>query len=164
MEITKITAKAWEIRKEVAKEIGCNVSEVLWSECLKLASECDASKLATLTGSEKQIKWATDIRGELLNGYNHVKSGLYFEIEQLAEKISYNSEIVRTGVSPRGRVIKNTQRYSEGLAIAERKLKNALQLLKSVKTETSAVWFIDNRNWEILFTKTIHENKYPIGM
>ena len=29
--------KAWEIRKEAAKRWSCKVSEIVWSECLKMA-------------------------------------------------------------------------------------------------------------------------------
>lgn len=33
-----IIAKAWEIRKSVASELGCKINDVVWGECLKMAS------------------------------------------------------------------------------------------------------------------------------
>jgi len=49
MNIAKITAKAWEIRKNIAKELSCKPSEVLWSVCLEMADESNGVDVAEVT-------------------------------------------------------------------------------------------------------------------
>lgn len=53
--------RAHQIRKEAAKKFNCKTSEIIFSLCLKIAwAEIKENK--TMNGTEKQIKWAEDIK------------------------------------------------------------------------------------------------------
>lgn len=52
--------RAHEIRKIAARKFNCKVSEIVFSVCLEMAWE--GEKL--MKGTEKQIKWAMDIKAQ----------------------------------------------------------------------------------------------------
>lgn len=67
-DLTAIMSRAWEIRKTAAAEIGCKVSEVVFSLCLKQAwaeaegvnAEANAAAVVAewaATSPEKQVEW-----------------------------------------------------------------------------------------------------------
>lgn len=67
-DLTAIMSRAWEIRKSAAEEIGCKVSEVVFSLCLKQAwaeaegvnAEINAAAVVNewaATPAEKQVEW-----------------------------------------------------------------------------------------------------------
>lgn len=70
---SKMIKKAWAIRKEAAAKFGCKCSEISWSICLKMAKE-----EKVMTGSAKQISWATDIKKEALEGIEAGNLGFGF--------------------------------------------------------------------------------------
>ena len=59
---SKIMKRAWEIKKAAAIEIGCKVSDVCFSICLKLAWKENRG----MQGTEKQVAWANDIKAKFL--------------------------------------------------------------------------------------------------
>ena len=67
-DLTAIMSRAWEIRKSAAEEIGCKVSEVVFSLCLKQAwaeaegvnAEINAAAVVNewaVTPADKQVEW-----------------------------------------------------------------------------------------------------------
>ena len=48
--------KAWSIRKEVAKELNCKVTDFVWGICLEMASESTTGKVTIVTDSFGEIE------------------------------------------------------------------------------------------------------------
>ena len=72
----KVMVRAWEIAREGAKKFGGKAIEYI-AEALKLAwKEVKAMKeKIQMKGSEKQIKWAEDIRKDLIKIVENSKKG-----------------------------------------------------------------------------------------
>lgn len=56
---SELNKKAWQIRKAAAANFDCQVMEVVWGLCLEMAK---AGKETEMKGSEKQIKWAENLK------------------------------------------------------------------------------------------------------
>lgn len=78
---SKQIKKAWKIRKEAAVKFGCGVMEISWKECLKMASESNQ-----ITGTEKQIKYASDLLNSVRSEIETIISEKKSEIENLKNK------------------------------------------------------------------------------
>ncbi len=92
MKFTKeIIAKAWEIRKTVAKEIGCRVNDVLWGGCLEMASE-----VKVMNGTPKQVSWATDIKSDNNKKLNFVICFVNNSDEIVDESKSLILDLIKT--------------------------------------------------------------------
>ena len=63
-----VMTRAWEIAREAVKNFGGKVKE-FFSQSLKMAWEeiKGEVKMVELKGSEKQVKWATDIRAKMIS-------------------------------------------------------------------------------------------------
>lgn len=82
-----VMMKAWEIAREGAKKFGGKAIEYI-AEALRMAwaiVKKDAMELIELVGTEKQVKWAEDIRRIYIENIEEVKR-LADEIEKLPAK------------------------------------------------------------------------------
>ena len=87
---SEVLKRAWrKIRGEKAKR-----ENLTFSDCLKEAWDYFKSfshsdvKFAELEGSEKQIKWANDIRQEMLNGIEEFNRTFVRSLEDAGIKVS----------------------------------------------------------------------------
>ena len=78
---SKQIKKAWKIRKDSAVKFGCGVMEISWKECLKMSKEENV-----ITGTESQIKYATDLVNSVKSEIRTVISEKTEEIKQLQNK------------------------------------------------------------------------------
>ena len=62
---SKLIKAAWAIRRQAAQKFSCKIMEISWRECLIMASET-RNELPELIGTEKQVKWAEQIRADLI--------------------------------------------------------------------------------------------------
>ncbi len=73
---SKTIKRAWKIRREVAENIGCNVLEVVWSECIVLAKEFEtAVNGACRNGAPvyKAEEWAANVLGVIQFSHDDVE-------------------------------------------------------------------------------------------
>lgn len=70
-----VMKKAWEIARDGVRKFGGNVKEY-FAEALRMAWTIVKSGMETvqLVGTEKQVKWAEDIRKELVEMYEATKT------------------------------------------------------------------------------------------
>jgi len=87
-----------------------------------------------MTGTEKQITWAEEIKNMFLN---HPIIGIPKKLE--AKKITEARYVKRI---TEGTGNEKTQKY---LAFAKKDVAELEILINKINTETDAVWFIDNR-------------------
>jgi len=78
---SKQIKKAWKIRRESAVRFNCGVMEISWKECLKMAKEENV-----IIGTEKQIKYATDLLNSIKTEIETIISEKEVEIENLKNK------------------------------------------------------------------------------
>lgn len=89
--------------------------------------------MTNLQGSEKQIKWAEEIRKEMLETTTNLLGGQYKEILDVMDKMQVTiEELIIKG---KGSPIENDLN----------KVKNLLDKKVKIENEASAKWFIDNR-------------------
>lgn len=106
-----------------------------------------------LSGSEKQIAWAEDIRDTFLNGIvrhgQMVDQGINQMIESSTESMNhYSAKCDRKGVDKETHL---------GFCSARKNIKLFIELKNKIENESSAKWFIDNNvNNHILFTKHVY--------
>lgn len=130
--MTNLFKKAHEMTKEIKKEFPDVDYKFQFVLCVKYLSK--EGEHMDLTGSDKQIKWANDIREKLLNS---------FDGQTMSSVIA---PIIRTG---------NTPKKTEFMATMKSKITNDIEannsiiinMLKDiVNSETSAVVFIENKS------------------
>lgn len=106
-----------------------NKEKQLCYECYKAKMQEDAKKdaaenaLPELTGSEKQIIWATTIRAQALPILEHVTNTERAKLARLSGIVK-----MRDG------------------AIIEKNIKNMEEMTEAIKNKTESSWWIDNRN------------------
>lgn len=88
-----VMKKAWEIAREGVRKFGGNVKEY-FAEALRMAWKIVKAgmEMIQLVGSEKQIKWAEDIRKELVGIYEESKKAF---IERRKENGKWEKDSAR---------------------------------------------------------------------
>src|SRR6056297_902424 len=81
-----VMSRAWEIKRKAAEKYNCNVREIIFDICLKMAHKGEAimnEMIEKMKGSEKQIDWAEKIKARLLEEITKEKAEGYIENEGL---------------------------------------------------------------------------------
>ena len=80
--LKKIMKRAWEIKKENKKNLFAMCLKMAWEEAkMEEKKLIDINELPALTGTEKQIKWANDIREKMIVKTDEFIKSLSSEIE-----------------------------------------------------------------------------------
>ncbi len=112
----------------------------------------------TLTGSEKQIKWAEEIRDRLLNGRICqdiiVEKGAVQEISFKQSQIDSDIEELKT-VTDTAEIVE----IKEEIKMYKNELSLYVELKNKLESEESSRWFIDNRILTNLLTKEIYNKR-----
>lgn len=136
----QVMKRAWELAKSGVKKFGGKVREYLaaslsiaWKEVKNMGE-----KLAELVGSVKQVKWAEDIRKKAIE-----------ELEEALKTVTKNNCYEVTGKKMKGKEIvevfyKDHEIFEDQNELDEIR-DEAKQALEYLKNETSAKFFIENR-------------------
>ena len=84
------------------------------------------NKMVELKGSEKQVKWALEIRKQVLEVIENARTRKVEEVSKRADKVKKNGTII----TAKDRVEKMNKRFNE--------------LTKSIENNESSVFFIEN--------------------
>lgn len=99
-----------------------------------------------MNGSEKQIKWALEIKNMFLNGKKfsayHGRKGL---VAVLAEKNEYLNDSIAIINNPE-KSEKIRDRCVVGLDVIKSDIAKISDWIKKIENEENASWFIDNSN------------------
>jgi len=116
--------------------------------------EVKGERMKKLNGSEKQVAWAEEIRETLLNGHicqgTCVNEGIKQHMAQKEELINLNIEDLENETDEN-----EIKEITEENEMYKKELDLFVALKNKIESETSAVWFIDNRNNHKLFVKEI---------
>ena len=104
------------------------------SECR--AKEAHVDGLPDLEGSPKQVAWAGDIRKQFIVRW----------AENL-EKFAQNAEAGRKKMEEKKAAGENVEKYETQYKKITEALEKAQRIFGGIKKETSASWFIENRNY-----------------
>lgn len=143
-----IMVRAWEIKHEDSRNI--------FSLCLKMAWSESRNMLPTLTGSDKQVAWATEIRARELNAFNNFCTQEGDKVVKFNHMDGRQVELVYAG-STRAileLMLHHTDKASKtvelGAAVEGYLTSNPAALVELMRDyvvgQTSAAWWIDNRN------------------
>lgn len=69
MKLTKLTKKAWEIRKEAAKKWNCGIMEISWKGCLEMANENSINDLENVRIWKEKRAYFTEGYANKANAY-----------------------------------------------------------------------------------------------
>lgn len=136
----QVMKRAWELAKQGVKKFGGKVREYLaaslslaWKEVKNMGD-----KLAELVGSAKQVKWAEDIRKKAIE-----------ELEEALKTVTKNDYFRKNGAKMKGKevveIFYKDCKLFEDQDVLEEVRSDAKQALEYLKNETSAKFFIENR-------------------
>ncbi len=119
---TDLNKRAWEIRKNAAVELGCDVLEVVWSECVSMACENEC-----MSGTEPQINYAKDLISKAIDT---LRKTIVFIAADNAEK----------------KIVKNKAKLKEGKISQEKFDRSNSMASRSIDTAAIVVGVIDGLN------------------
>lgn len=123
----QVMKRAWELAKSGVKKFGGKVREYLaaslsiaWKEVKNMGE-----KLAELVGTEKQVKWANDIRARIESVKPQLKEKFISELEKMFEGKTSEKHLN----------IKNTAKES------------GLSFIENLDNDTRATYYINAFSW-----------------
>ncbi len=99
-----------------------------------------------MIGSEKQIKWATEIKDMFLNGKqlspHHGYKGLVVVLAERKKRLEKSIAIINNPEKSE----KMRNRRSANLESDKKEIAKISEYINKIKNEENASWFIDNRD------------------
>lgn len=151
-----VMRRAWEIAREGVKKFGGKVKEyfaqalhMAWAEIKKGVSD-----MVELQGSEKQVKWANDIRNKAVEMLNDVLAFVTKFEAQAPERVDGLTNEVLSW---------KTVKLLPNQKALDLSRDNIEKLVEAIENEVSAKFFIENRENILNAIAEKHEVKNAFG-